>query len=289
MTTEELQAKLKNAKERVEKRAKTLQKLCNRKGLDFDKLIDCYRNATVDYGYAYLSIERQREIVKLYPDSHIINGEDVCSDVKDNLYKLYELEHIVKGWEEKVKKSIEDDNIIQIPVLVEFLNDWEKKCIDWYINNANHYFTLKQSQEKDFELYLEKCKEECPEITNKYQLERRFLRHYYDGIDDLTKVITDLDWDYKTKTYVSYKIKEDLLYKTIKEEKKRKYLDLVRRVEREVGKILDAQYLSIGEQNGELNGIIIGENGKCRVETISAEGPIQRFHYRVLVHKIKES
>ena len=201
MTTEELQIKLKNAKERVEKRAKTLQKFCNRKGLDFDKLIECYRNATVNYDYAYLSIERQREIVKLYPDQHVINGEDVCSDVKDNLYKLYELEHIAKGWEEKIKKSIEDDNIIQIPVLVEFLDEWEKKCFGWYINNANHYFTLKQSQEKDFEEYLELAKEKFPEITNKYQLERRFLRNYYDSIDDLTKVITDLNWDYNTTKF----------------------------------------------------------------------------------------
>jgi len=55
--------------------------------------------------------------------------------------------------------------------------------------------------------------------------------------------------------------------------------------------------LSIGNQRGELNGIVKGSKGSARVETIGAGGynvgeivnvrQGQVFHYRVLVHKIR--
>ena len=82
--------------------------------------------------------------------------------------------------------------------------------------------------------------------------------------------------------------KEDFIKKLLDEEEKGKVLDLIRRVTKVTGTIRDASGLTIGNQSGELNGIVIGDEGKAHVETIGAGGyNIQRFHYRVLVKRIR--
>ena len=53
-----------------------------------------------------------------------------------------------------------------------------------------------------------------------------------------------------------------------------------------IGKIIDASDLRVGPK-GELEGIVEGEKGKVRVETVGAGGhTVQRFHFRTLVHKL---
>ena len=68
-------------------------------------------------------------------------------------------------------------------------------------------------------------------------------------------------------------------------------LNLINRTVELVGKITDCKCLRLSRDNSGysiINGEIIGENGKCRVESIGAGGyNIQRYHIRVLVHKIK--
>ena len=82
----------------------------------------------------------------------------------------------------------------------------------------------------------------------------------------------------------------------IEEEKKNKLLDLMNRVTKVTGTITDASNLHL--ENGDINGIIIGERGKAKVQTISAGGYNEHvildsgrrgqcFHYRVLINPIK--
>lgn len=64
-------------------------------------------------------------------------------------------------------------------------------------------------------------------------------------------------------------------------------LNMVNRVIEKTGKITNASGLYIDRDNSGytiINGIIIGENGCCRIESIGAGGyNIQRYHIRVLV------
>ena len=66
----------------------------------------------------------------------------------------------------------------------------------------------------------------------------------------------------------------------------RLYDELVDKVTEKVGNITNVDMLKVG-YDGSLNGIIVGHQGRAKVETIVAEGPIQCRHYRVLVHKLK--
>lgn len=69
----------------------------------------------------------------------------------------------------------------------------------------------------------------------------------------------------------------------IENDKQIKIIQLTMRVTDVVGTITDARNLSVGEK-GDLTGIIVGEEGKARLETISAGGwNIQCYHYRTLV------
>lgn len=67
-----------------------------------------------------------------------------------------------------------------------------------------------------------------------------------------------------------------------------KRYSLISKVEKIVGTITDASNLSVG-YDGDINGIIIGTDGKCNVSTISAGGyNIQCYHFRCLVKKLKK-
>ena len=65
-----------------------------------------------------------------------------------------------------------------------------------------------------------------------------------------------------------------------------KYDNIIAKVEKFCGNVTDASGLYMGH-DGTINGIIVGDKGKAKVETIVAGGwNIQIAHYRVLVHKV---
>jgi hypothetical protein len=67
----------------------------------------------------------------------------------------------------------------------------------------------------------------------------------------------------------------------------KKKADLEAKIIKEVGEITNVS-LMIG-MDGSLNGYVEGTTGKVTVETIDAGGyNIQRYHYRVLIRKVKE-
>ena len=99
------------------------------------------------------------------------------------------------------------------------------------------------------------------------------------------------------QSYKDHKFDPEWLDAKIEEEKNNKLIDLMARVTKITGTITDAQYLSV--TNGDLNGHIIGERGKAKIQTIGAGGYNENvildsgrhgqcYHFRVLVNEIKE-
>lgn len=79
---------------------------------------------------------------------------------------------------------------------------------------------------------------------------------------------------------------EDNVRRNIENDKQIKIIQLTMRVTDVVGTITDASQLDVGEK-GDLIGVIHGEKGSARLETISAGGwNIQCYHYRTVVHSI---
>lgn len=273
---------LQKANERVEKRFNIIKKLCKKVNINFDDLIEKYHfEINNDFEPYYLTNLKRNNIIK---DFNL--NEEISYEFDENLYKLYEVERIANNWEIKYQKEQNKLNAEKISDIWNFLTEWEEKTINWYKENSKKYLELKENEKENFNIYKisDKGKKDYEIIckyhkySKDYYFESEWKKEYYSNISVFTKQITNCY--YKT-------IDEELLNKTIAKEKLDKYFNLIEKVTKIVGEITNASYLSIGNQKGELNGIITGSKGKCRIETISAGGyNIQCFHYRVLIHKI---
>lgn len=228
----------------------------------------------------------------------------------DELHTAYielgEARNTLANYQIQLEKLNNFENSEKIEVLWNFLCEWETKCYNWYLENAKHYLELKIAFPKAKSEWDENYRKSDPEpdtndTHNHYTWKRyydlclrNFKQDYFSDINSLTVEVTTLSGHYENDysinseyIYDSYKVDTEKLTKILKEEKIRKYEDLVKRVTSVVGNITDASNLSIGRQNGEINGIVVGDRSKAKVETISACGPVQCFHYRCLVHEIK--
>lgn len=170
------------------------------------------------------------------------------------------------------------DDLIEIPVLRDFLNRWEEDTVEYLIYTTDVY------------------KKRMEEISNKY---------YKDGIM-ISREASNQAAKERNELYklfgreivrlASYRREKDnQIKKEVKEEAQRKYKALVNKISDMVGEIKDCNGLSIAG-DGKINGIIEGSKGKVKITTIVAggynEGIIvnvkhgQCAHYRVLVREL---
>lgn len=264
------------------------------------------------------AVQNYRKYVKenegQIPSSDDWNKGPNIQELRNAYVDLGEARNTLANYQIQLEKINNFDNAEKIKPMWDFLTEWENKVYDWYLNNAKHYYELEIDYYQEyFEALQEWLNDNVkPDSTDyravrqwendKYRFERNFNEVYYHDIDNLTKELTRIHKEYKyvddplddygRKKHIgvptSYDVDTEKLKKILKEEKQRKYEDLVKRVTSVTGTITDCSNLSIGNQNGELNGIVVGERGKAKVETISAGGyNIQRFHYRVLIHEVR--
>ncbi len=300
---------------RIEKKEKDIEKINKRiakwsKGLRSEDIEIVKPFGEIDCIYGTPKSSKQYEIYKQYKTRDDIPKSDDWNKGPDfsELYNAYrdlgENKATLKKYQDSLAKIDNFNNIEKIGPLWDFLTEWENKVFNWYLVNAERYFNLKKNYSTEWEKEKPHYIEMYPSrsgYNNDYRAEQAFKKDYYASINQLTqdlvtfkyeKVYDDpnhkYEWDDYKRVLSSYTVDKEKLAKVLADEKIRKYEDLVNRITSIVGTIQDAKGLSIGNQNGEINGFVIGDKGKANVETISAGGyNIQCFHYRVLVHKIK--
>lgn len=210
-------------------------------------------------------------------------------DLQDAMNQLQKYQGMLQG--ETVKANTE-----KIPAIVDFLEEWKKQ--------ATAYI------EKDMELVNKYHKVER-EYTTKYN-DWTYRKEHKEEISDLGKQIRYLrdtihPWTFEVQANTYEKdengyskwVKSEVNYSKLKEildkEAENKYWDLVNRIQKLAGTIVDAQMLKIGPK-GNLEGVVVGDQEKVHVETIVAggwnagrivnvkRGPIA--HYRTIVNVI---
>jgi hypothetical protein len=261
---------IENHQKQLDKKLSALTKL----GVDIDNMEASKRNA--DGTSSELSWE-------------IYEVERKMDDIKNATRKLKDAEQILENWTAKLDIEVEKEKFLEgnaPKVIKDFLEAWKVSAFDWHVQRLIAYRAYSKqldAEEKQARIDVGITGGSMP---SKYQREA------------LEKL--GLDWKSVSSKKASFggavvlkmvtmKEAERLVWleKVLEEDKKFKMLDLINRINAVVGTITDATYLTISDA-GNLNGIIIGEKDKAKIETIGAGGyAIQCFHYRTLVNPIK--
>lgn len=260
MNKEELQ-------ERITKAEEKLVKLNNNKEKYYSKLSDqAKKYADLDLSY----IERRR--LNLDFDDEI--NLDYYYQKKS---EIEQTESVINKYKNLLKQQ---DELIDIPVLKEFIENWKKATIDYYINLSDAYI----QREKD--LYKKYYTDQNRSSLNK--------EGYYEYSQEYRNLINNFG-SYIVSVVQYGKHKNNKIMKDIENEAGRRYRKLVNKVSDIVGIIENCDHLRMAS-DGSINGIIIGDKGKAKVETVVAGGRNEHIivnvrhgqiaHYRVLVKKL---
>lgn len=214
--------------------------------------------------------------------------DSVKSDIESTQKKIKEFQERLQFWKDKKKSEDEKNNVPMIPAVEEFLKNWKENAYEYYKQQVNSLV----SWSKKYDNYYRKTIKELEKVYGARV-------HRLDKEVEEIKKSKNVDYKYKeeyirknyTQDIVSLSKSRNLdkdLNNMLNQEVQNKRIDLYYRCSAVVGVITDASGLYLGN-NGSINGIIIGENGKAKVETIFAGGyNIQCLHYRVLIKPITE-
>ncbi|UNY48820.1 hypothetical protein P9294_gp105 [Bacillus phage FADO] len=283
MKIENLKERIVKAEEKVEKCKKTIER--------HEKQLKKKQDVLIKKGYDISDLEA----IKWNTNGggsecywEVCDVERKMDDIKSAKKKLEIAKETLQNWENKLAVKLEKERFLagEAPqVIKDFLEEWKKLAHEWHIKRFDDYQKFKEKLKND-EL---KAREELgiergymPSTSQKETLIEKELdsssikkrKRLFAGL-----VILQMDEIYDESKRLKY------LEEVLEKEKKAKMLDLINRINNAVGEITNAEELRI--VNGNLNGIIIGKEGKAKVETISAGGwNIQCFHFRTLVNKI---
>lgn len=276
---------------------------------------------------AEATVEKKANIVKKHRDQLsklIAKGADAYDirykeqDIREAEKKLAEARKILDNWQAKLTEKITQDEYLAAntpAVLVEFLDNWKARVTDYYLRAYANFVEFKKDiRRREREARLEALRT-LPELE-------RYRELYFTKLGRTEAEISDNDlanlWprnvvdEFLSERGLEYhqirkavRAQADMtilkmaeyrdpaeraawLEKALEEDRRAKLLDLMARITKVVGRITDAAALYIGD-TGEINGVVIGTEGRATVQTIGAGGyNIQIFHYRTLVHEIKK-
>lgn len=277
MKTEVLVEKVRKAEEKVEKVKGTI----SRHEKQLEKKINALAKKGVEFDVAKLNeLKWNKEGKSTDWYWEVCEIESKISDIKNAKRKLEESERILEDWKVKLSKEKDKESFVkfEVPqVILDFLEEWKNLAYEWHVKRYEAYPEFRDSLDK----LVEEAKLEAKELGVPQR------RHLSDkGLDYLSiqKKKSNFCGAVVLKMLTIYSKEErlDYLNNVLEEEKKAKIITLVNRIKEVVGTIEDAKGLRI--TNGNLNGIIVGDKGTAKVETIGAGGyNIQCFHFRTLV------
>lgn len=248
--------------------------------------------------YEGLAFENAGKVTRNAERKDLKGVERFAKEIVANMKDLAKSKKEVKLLKEELKQaeivaSKNSNDVIDI-----FLQDWKEQAAKYYENLHNEYKTVSGFDYPVTEENLKGC------MRGAYNDQRR----YSDSkVNDIMAELSEMN-EYEAREYkekiksskvnnwigsknkgeveiIRFNMKrlDSILDKEVVSKKK----NLISRIEKVTGNIVDAQGLYIAD-NGSINGFVIGEEGKAEVETIYAGGyNIQILHYRVLVKSVK--
>lgn len=275
MTIEELKTRIAKKEQEIAKTEKLLNKYLSEESAEYKAIIERYLatgDSTEHHNYlkaqgrcyggdvwskAITLYDARNTLVKY---QNMLNLEVAKENEFEN-NRILVIWNFLLNYKEQVAQYIRNN----IKVLNEYYEVNSKMC-DWHNNNA---YKVRHG---------EMTKEEFDRVYNELHKKEKELKS---DIHPYTEMVAKYNGYRQPHTVDEAKLEEILL-----RDCKARYFQLVNEVTKITGIIIDATNLSITA--GELNGIIIGEKGKAKVQTFSAGGwNIQCFHYRTRVDEVR--
>jgi hypothetical protein len=237
---------------------------------------------------AMKSIEKTEKKIERIKQALSTGKNPYYYDKDDLKYANRDLEEYKTSLAKYLEKQKIEESIEKIPIVEEFLSAWKIRAIEWhkqeyiryvefydgYKNRLNEF--KKWKEDKKYHSYAHTKLPDYIEKEKELRLDKQSKRLQFSMYSELTQSLYGLPDEER-----NIKIENEM-----EKEKNNKRKLFLERVKDITGVITDAKGLTIGG-NGEINGIVIGEKGSAKVNTISAGGwNIQCFHFRVLVDKI---
>lgn len=212
-------------------------------------------------------------------------GED---DLRWTLKDLTIAREALAKYEAQLNAENEKAASRNVTAIIEFLENWKVKVMEYYTERFARYLVAleeyykKSSEHCDWFNHGGWKQENAKQIEEEYRKYRKEFNRKWGEMEryELRK------FNPETKQYDRV-FNRDRLQKELDQEANAKYDDIIERTNAICGKITDARGLWVGNK-GDLDGIVIGERGTAKVQTIGAGGyNIQCFHFRTLVHEVK--
>lgn len=279
MTVEQLKDRIQKSHIKIEKIEKRIKKWQDAQTEDA-----CVKH----YDYELSWGKTRQEIINENYAQYIKN----CNWELDHAVQdLHDAQLTLEKYQNMLNLELAKDNEFEndrIQVIWEFLLNYKEKVAEYIRNNLsvlNEYYEVNTKMcdwhnNNAWRVHRgELTREEYNRVYNELRERERELQA---NIHPYTKECAKRDYSKdNSERYIDENKLEEILLKDCKA----RYFQLVKEVTKYTGIITDAQGLSI--HAGELNGIIIGEKGKAKVQTFSAGGwNIQCFHYRTRVDKV---
>ena len=208
------------------------------------------------------------------------------NDLKWTLKDLETARVALAEYEKQLATETEKANSRNVPAILEFLNNWKAHVTEYYHERFAEFLVAREKRYAENSKYCEFVN------TGWFKMEDRVAARA--AVKEAREAETKARRAYEKKwnfimRYVGYgeTFDDELLAKDLQKEADAKYDDIIERTNAICGKITDARGLWVGNK-GDLDGIVVGERGTAKVQTIGAGGyNIQCYHFRTLVHEVK--
>ena len=209
------------------------------------------------------------------------------SDLKWTTRDLETARVALAEYEKQLTAETEKAGSRNVPAIIEFLEGWKAHVKEYYRERFEAYVEERKTRNEENRVYCEFVN------TGWFKLYKEDRAAAFAAKEEARKKETAARKAYEKKwgfimRYVDRDgLDEELLDKDLQKEADAKYDDIIERANAICGKITDARGLWVGNK-GDLDGIVIGERGTAKIQTIGAGGyNIQCYHFRTLIHEVK--
>lgn len=199
--------------------------------------------------------------------------------------EVKEAQEALNGYRAQLTAELEKAASRNVPAILQFLENWKAHVTEYYHERFCVFLDERAVR-------LEENKKYCDFVnTGWYKITDRAAGYVakQEARDKEREAQRKFDrkWNFIFRYVDCGKFNDELLAKDLQHEAECKYDDIIARTNAICGKIIDARGLWVGNK-GDLDGIVIGERGTAKVQTIGAGGyNIQCYHFRTLVHEVK--